>query len=83
MTVGGTDFKINHPSSDFECIQDYYSYKINHLYFRYKVEVCIQKGHIVWMVGHFKPGIYNIIKAFFQEISYNSMREVKVGTNMG
>jgi len=81
MTVDDTDFKINHPTIriyDFERIQNYYSYKINHSGLRYEVGVCIQTGHIVWTAGPCKP-----IKIFLHALYYNLMSGEKVEADKG
>ena len=83
MSVDGTDYKINHPTSSAACLQDYYSYKINHSGLRYEVALCIQSGDVVWTNGPFPPGIWPDISIFLAGLALKLSTGEKVEADAG
>ena len=56
ITLDGTDFRIQEPQP---FSPKWFSHKFNAAGLRYKLGICIQTGHIVWINGPFAPGKWN------------------------
>lgn len=59
MSVDGTDVPILEPSPFH---RRWFPNKINGPGMRYKMEVGINGGHIVWINGPLRPGVFNNVQ---------------------
>ncbi len=58
--MDGTDFQR------YQTNTDWYSHKFKRLGLHYEVDHSILGGHICWICGHWKPGVYNDLMIFHE-----------------